>query len=185
MQRGRRPRSRALNQEGCDRPASDTSGRTRRGWSVAMKPGPWSRTTSRPTVPVVTSTRAPGGHRVERRANVVSMYAKGLTAGEIQHLAETYGTEVSKETISKISGETSGRSSLATTVRRSAPRAAFPRVLSISQFASDGSTLMSDVSALGPWSDGVGGWPGVIRAVWLHPQDPASRSLTAEFRLRP
>jgi putative transposase len=36
-------------------------------------------------------------------ANVLSLYAKGLTTGEIQaHLAEIYDTEVSRETISKI-----------------------------------------------------------------------------------
>lgn len=36
-------------------------------------------------------------------ANVISLYAKDLTTGEIQaHLAETYDTEVSRETISKI-----------------------------------------------------------------------------------
>jgi len=36
-------------------------------------------------------------------ANVISLYAKGLTTGEIQaHLHEIYGTEVSRETISKI-----------------------------------------------------------------------------------
>jgi putative transposase len=36
-------------------------------------------------------------------ANVLSLYAKGLTTGEIQaHLAEIYSTEVSRETISKI-----------------------------------------------------------------------------------
>jgi putative transposase len=36
-------------------------------------------------------------------ANVISLYAKGLTTGEIQaHLAEIYGTEVSRETISEI-----------------------------------------------------------------------------------
>ena len=35
--------------------------------------------------------------------NVISLYAKGLTTGEIQqHLEEIYGTEVSKDTISKI-----------------------------------------------------------------------------------
>ena len=35
--------------------------------------------------------------------NVISLYAKGLTTGEIQqHLHEMYGTEVSRETISKI-----------------------------------------------------------------------------------
>ena len=34
---------------------------------------------------------------------VVSLVAKGLTTGEVQaHLAERYGTEVSRETISKI-----------------------------------------------------------------------------------
>ena len=34
---------------------------------------------------------------------VISLTAKGLTTGEVQaHLAETYGTEVSRETISKI-----------------------------------------------------------------------------------
>jgi hypothetical protein len=34
---------------------------------------------------------------------VVSLYAKGLTTGEIQaHLAEIYGAEVSRDTISKI-----------------------------------------------------------------------------------
>jgi putative transposase len=36
-------------------------------------------------------------------ANVLSLYAKGLTTGEIQaHLAEIYDTEISRETISKI-----------------------------------------------------------------------------------
>jgi transposase-like protein len=35
--------------------------------------------------------------------NVISLYAKGLTTGEIQsHLLEIYGTEISRETISKI-----------------------------------------------------------------------------------
>ncbi|HEY9562428.1 MAG TPA: IS256 family transposase [Nocardioides sp.] len=35
--------------------------------------------------------------------NVISLYAKGLTTGDIQaHLLEIYGTEVSRETISKI-----------------------------------------------------------------------------------
>jgi putative transposase len=35
--------------------------------------------------------------------NVISLYAKGLTTGDIQaHLAEVYGTEISRETISKI-----------------------------------------------------------------------------------
>jgi len=34
---------------------------------------------------------------------VISLTAKGLTTGEVQaHLAETYGTDVSRETISKI-----------------------------------------------------------------------------------
>jgi len=38
--------------------------------------------------------------------NVISLYAKGLTTGEIQaHLEEIYGTEVSRETISKITDE--------------------------------------------------------------------------------
>ena len=38
--------------------------------------------------------------------NVVSLYAKGLTTGEIQaHLAEIYDTDVSRETISKITDE--------------------------------------------------------------------------------
>jgi putative transposase len=36
---------------------------------------------------------------------VISLYAKGLTTGDIQqHLLEIYGTEVSRETISKIAG---------------------------------------------------------------------------------
>ena len=36
-------------------------------------------------------------------AKVLSLYAKGLTVGEIQaHLAEIYGTEISRDTISKI-----------------------------------------------------------------------------------
>ncbi len=36
-------------------------------------------------------------------ANVVSLYAKGMTTGDIQaHLFEIYGTEISRETISKI-----------------------------------------------------------------------------------
>jgi putative transposase len=36
-------------------------------------------------------------------ANVLSLYAKGLTTGDIQsHLVEIYGTELSRETISKI-----------------------------------------------------------------------------------
>ena len=35
--------------------------------------------------------------------NVISLYAKGMTTGDIQaHLAEIYGTEISRETISKI-----------------------------------------------------------------------------------
>ncbi len=35
--------------------------------------------------------------------HVISLYAKGLTTGDIQaHLAEIYGTEISRETISKI-----------------------------------------------------------------------------------
>lgn len=39
-------------------------------------------------------------------ANVISLYAKGMTTGDIQaHLAEIYGTEVSRETISKITDE--------------------------------------------------------------------------------
>jgi putative transposase len=42
-------------------------------------------------------------------ANVISLYAKGLTTGEIQaHLTEIYGTEVSRETISKITDEVVG-----------------------------------------------------------------------------
>ena len=36
-------------------------------------------------------------------ANVISLYAKGMTTGDIQaHLFEIYGTEISRETISKI-----------------------------------------------------------------------------------
>ena len=35
--------------------------------------------------------------------NVISLYAKGMTTGDIQaHLFEIYGTEISRETISKI-----------------------------------------------------------------------------------
>ena len=35
---------------------------------------------------------------------VISLTAKGLTTGEVQaHLAEVYGTDISRETISKIS----------------------------------------------------------------------------------
>ena len=38
--------------------------------------------------------------------NVISLYAKGLTTGDIQqHLAEIYGTEISRETISKITDQ--------------------------------------------------------------------------------
>ena len=38
--------------------------------------------------------------------NVISLYAKGLTTGDIQqHLHEIYGTEVSRETISKITDQ--------------------------------------------------------------------------------
>jgi transposase-like protein len=37
---------------------------------------------------------------------VISLYAKGLTTGDIQqHLFEIYGTEVSRETISKITDQ--------------------------------------------------------------------------------
>ncbi len=37
---------------------------------------------------------------------IISLCAKGLTTGEVQaHLAETYGTDVSRETISKITDE--------------------------------------------------------------------------------
>jgi putative transposase len=36
-------------------------------------------------------------------ANVISLYAKGMTTGDIQaHLADIYGTEISRDTISKI-----------------------------------------------------------------------------------
>jgi putative transposase len=39
-------------------------------------------------------------------ANVISLYAKGLTTGEIQaHLAEIYDTQISRETISKITDQ--------------------------------------------------------------------------------
>ena len=35
--------------------------------------------------------------------NIISLYAKGMTTGDIQqHLAEIYDTEISRETISKI-----------------------------------------------------------------------------------
>jgi putative transposase len=35
--------------------------------------------------------------------NVISLYAKGMTTGDIQaHLAEIYGTEISRDTISRI-----------------------------------------------------------------------------------
>ena len=35
--------------------------------------------------------------------NVISLYAKGMTTGDIQtHLFEIYGTDISRETISKI-----------------------------------------------------------------------------------
>jgi putative transposase len=38
--------------------------------------------------------------------NVISLYAKGMTTGDIQtHLAEIYGTEISRETISKITDQ--------------------------------------------------------------------------------
>lgn len=38
--------------------------------------------------------------------NIISLYAKGMTTGDIQrHLAEIYGTEVSRETISKITDQ--------------------------------------------------------------------------------
>jgi transposase-like protein len=38
--------------------------------------------------------------------NVISLYAKGLTTGEIQqHLLEIYGTEISRDTISRITDE--------------------------------------------------------------------------------
>ncbi len=41
--------------------------------------------------------------------NVISLYAKGLTTGDIQqHLLEIYGTEVSRETISKITDQIVG-----------------------------------------------------------------------------
>jgi transposase-like protein len=45
-----------------------------------------------------------GQRRLEGLAGVViSLYAKGMTTGDIQaHLAEMYGTEVSRETVSKI-----------------------------------------------------------------------------------
>lgn len=38
--------------------------------------------------------------------NIISLYAKGMTTGDIQtHLAEVYGTDVSRETISKITDQ--------------------------------------------------------------------------------
>jgi transposase-like protein len=40
---------------------------------------------------------------------VISLTAKGLTTGEVQaHLAEVYGTDVSRETISKITDAVPG-----------------------------------------------------------------------------
>jgi transposase-like protein len=40
---------------------------------------------------------------------VVSLYAKGLTTGEIRaHLAEIYGADISRETISKITDAVAG-----------------------------------------------------------------------------
>ena len=36
-------------------------------------------------------------------ANVISLYAKGMSTGDIQaHLAEIYGTDISRDTISRI-----------------------------------------------------------------------------------
>jgi len=41
--------------------------------------------------------------------NVISLYAKGLTTGEIQaHLEEIYGTQISRETVSKITDQVLG-----------------------------------------------------------------------------
>ena len=38
--------------------------------------------------------------------NVISLYAKGMTTGDIQsHLLQIYGTEISRETISKITDQ--------------------------------------------------------------------------------
>ena len=38
--------------------------------------------------------------------NIISLYAKGMTTGDIQtHLAEIYGTDISRETISKITDQ--------------------------------------------------------------------------------
>ncbi len=40
--------------------------------------------------------------------NVISLYAKGMTTGDIQaHLPEIYDTEISRETISKITDRSS------------------------------------------------------------------------------
>ena len=44
------------------------------------------------------------------RGNVISLYVKGMTTGDIQaHLAEIYRTEFSRETISKITDADRGR----------------------------------------------------------------------------
>jgi hypothetical protein len=65
---------------------------------------------SRGTAPAA-STPAPSA-RAQRRLDgltgtVVSLYAKGLTTGHIQaHVAEIYGTEVSRDTISRITDTT-------------------------------------------------------------------------------
>ncbi len=38
-----------------------------------------------------------------RQTRVISLYAKGMTTGDIQaHLAEIYGTDISRDTISRI-----------------------------------------------------------------------------------
>jgi putative transposase len=56
---------------------------------------------------------------------VISLTAKGLTTGEVQaHLAETYGTDVSRETISKITDAVLGE--MAEWMTRP-PRAGLPR----------------------------------------------------------
>ena len=54
---------------------------------------------------VRTGARFPKGQRRldGLTGNVISLYAKGMTTGDIQaHLAEIYGTDISRDTISQI-----------------------------------------------------------------------------------
>jgi transposase-like protein len=89
-------------------PAGRGSGNSRNGYTpktVTTEIGPVGLAVPRDRAGTFTPVTVP---KYQRRldglsGNVISLYAKGLTTGEIRdHLSEIYDTEISRETISKI-----------------------------------------------------------------------------------